>query len=255
MKMSTKAGMFALSALLAAGWITAVTPCFGEDAPPAVAKDESAGQGLSLVKVMATGGGTMYVIAGLSFLTVFFVVYFGFVLRNVQVAPPILRREVLEKLRAGNLPEAKRVCDQQPCPLSAITLAAVDYVQNAAEPDVAMLKDVIEGEGSRQSEAIQGRAQYLLDIAVIAPMLGLLGTVVGMLQAFNAVALETATAKPVALAAGVSKALVATAFGLMVGIPAMGFYGYFRRKASSVVSFLEVAAIEVMAAIRIEKRR
>jgi biopolymer transport protein ExbB len=131
-----------------------------------------------------------------------------------------------------------------------IVVTAIDHMKstgNAMKPE--LLKDIIEGEGSRQSDEIQGRAQYLLDIAVLSPMLGLLGTVVGMLQAFNAVALETSVAKPVALAGGVSKALVATAFGLIVGIPSMAFYGHFRRKASNVVSHLEVASLQIYAAL------
>jgi biopolymer transport protein ExbB len=226
----------------------------GAMSPVASAKADDSG-GRSLRQIMTTGGGTMYVIAALSLLTVFFIVFFGMVVRNSQVAPTALRREIVEKIRNGDMEEAARACDYRPCALSSIALAGIEYMKNTKEPDPVMLKDVIEGEGSRQSEAIQGQTQYLLDIAVIAPMLGLLGTVVGMLQAFNSVALEIASAKPMQLFNGVSQALVATAFGLIVGIPAMGFYGFFRRRAANVVSYLEVAAIEVMAAFNIGKSK
>jgi len=89
----------------------------------------------------------------------------------------------------------------------------------------------------------------LQDIAVISPMVGLLGTVFGMLRAFSSVALNEAAAKPVVLAQGVSQALITTAFGLIVGIPAMMFYAYFRRKAAKQVSHLESAAAEVLTAL------
>jgi len=122
-------------------------------------------------------------------------------------------------------------------------------MRNVPRIDPAQLKDVIESEGGRQAEDIQGQSQYLLDVAVIAPMVGLLGTVFGMLHAFGAVAHDIASAKPVVLAEGVSMALLTTAFGLLVGIPCMMFYAYFRRKASKQVLFLESAATDILIAM------
>jgi biopolymer transport protein ExbB len=206
---------------------------------------------MSFGQIMHTGGGVMYVLAFASILTLAFVVYFLAVIRVGYVVPKNLYRDVLEKSKSGaNLDEVQRLCEDTACPLSMIVVTAVDHIKGAGnnlKPEV--LKDIIEGEGARQADEIQGRAQYLLDIAVLSPMLGLLGTVVGMLQAFNGVALSDSMAKPVVLAGGVSKALVATAFGLLVGIPAMAFYGYFRRKASNVVSHLEVASLQIYAAL------
>jgi biopolymer transport protein ExbB len=206
---------------------------------------------MSLGQIMQTGGGVMYVLAGASILTVTFVVYFLIVMRVGYVAPKVMHREVMDEIKSGaNLDEVQKACEDHPCPLSVIVAAALDYLKGAgsdAKPEA--LKDIMEGEGARQADEIQGRAQYLLDIAVLSPMLGLLGTVIGMLHAFNAVALETSIAKPVALAGGVSQALMATCFGLIVGIPAMGFYGYFRRKASKVVSSLEVASLQIYTAL------
>jgi len=85
-----------------------------------------------------------------------------------------------------------------------------------------------------------------MDIAVVAPMIGLLGTVFGMMIAFNAVSDQIAVVRPTALVAGVNKAMITTAFGLVVGIPAMMFYAYFRRRASRLVSMLEVASGELV---------
>jgi biopolymer transport protein ExbB len=204
---------------------------------------------MTIKKIMQTGGGVMYVLAGASFLTLAFTIYFFVVIRVSQVAPRLLRREIVEDIRAGRVDDARRACEYRPCPLSSVVLAAVNYLRDAPKADPGFMKSVMESEGARQADSIQGQAQYLLDIAVLSPMLGLLGTVVGMLEAFNAVALEGAVAKPIMLAMGVSRALVATAFGLIVGIPAMGFYGYFRRKASKVVAHLEVAAMDALAAL------
>ncbi|MBM4142006.1 MAG: MotA/TolQ/ExbB proton channel family protein [Lentisphaerae bacterium] len=204
---------------------------------------------MNLREIVASGGSLMYVLAGMSVLAVAMIVYFFIVLRAGQVVPRALRRELMDKLRTGNVDDARRACEYRPSPLAAVCLAAIDHVRDIPQTDPMLLKDVVEGEGQRQSETMQGQAQYLLDIAVVAPMVGLLGTVLGMLRAFNGIALEIDRAKPVVLAAGVSQALVTTVFGLIVGIPAMAFYAYFRRRASKLVSQLEVASTEVLTAL------
>ena len=258
MRVKRNAGLIVLS-MAAAVAFSLLCPAFADGTAAATVSDAGAGvaspQHLTLGQIMHTGGGVMYVLAGASFLTVAFVIYFFVTIRVSQVVPRFLHREIVEKIRGGNLDDVRRACEYRSCPLSSIVLAALDYLRNSPEPDPALIKDVMEGEGARQSDGIQGQAQYLLDIAVLSPMLGLLGTVVGMLEAFNAVALEGAVARPVMLASGVSRALVATAFGLVVGIPAMAFYGVFRRRAARVVSYLEVASVDVLTALASRGKR
>jgi len=213
------------------------------------AESEIAIERMSWEEIVESGGVLMYVLAGVSVLTLTLVLYFAVVIRNGQVAPRPLYRELIEKIRAGALDDARRACEYRPCPLSHVAVAAMDHVRKIPNPDPMMLRDVVEGEGGRQAESIQGQTQYLLDIAVVSPMIGLLGTVFGMLHAFSAVALDIAQAKPIVLAEGVSKALITTAFGLIVGIPAMVFYAFFRRKASKVVSHLESKSADLLTAL------
>jgi biopolymer transport protein ExbB len=177
------------------------------------------------------------------------VIYLLVVLRVPQVAPPLLLRELCDKIRMGAFDDASRAAEYNPCPLSSVAIAGMSYVREASEPDPILLKDIVEGEGVRQAEAIQGQTQYLLDIAVVAPMVGLLGTVIGMYTAFGAVAVDIASAKPVVLAAGVQLALITTVYGLIVAIPSMICYAVFRRRASSLVSHLETASTEVLTAL------
>jgi biopolymer transport protein ExbB len=221
-------------------------------APPAAsAETETAPAKTSLTwqEILANGGWLMYVLSAMSVLTVAFIIYFFVVLRVAQVAPRSLLDLLVDGIRNDSLDDARRACEYRPCALSAVSLAALNHVRNMPQPDSSLLRDVIEGEGGRQAESIQGQTQYLLDIAVVAPMVGLLGTVFGMLRAFSGVALDIAQAKPVVLAEGVSQALITTAFGLMVGIPAMAFYAYFRRRAANVVSQLESASADVLTAL------
>lgn len=188
----------------------------------------------------------MYVLGAMSILGLAMVVYFLTVLRRDVITPENFHREVRDLLSQKKLDEAYAMCRNKPSPLSAITTAALEYAERTEDPDPSLMKEVIEGEGSRQATLIQNQIQYLLDIGVIAPMVGLLGTVIGMLQTFNAVALDIAKVKPMVLAAGVSKALITTAAGLMVGIPAMIFYAYFRGRSSKLLSSLEISAADLL---------
>jgi len=205
--------------------------------------------GMSLSDLFRAGGVCMYPLTALSIVGVWFVIYLFIVLRPAQVVPPALYHETLEHLRGGRPADARRACGGKPTPFATVTLAALEYVERVAAPNPALLKDVIEGEGLRQAEQIQGPTQYLLDIAVVAPMVGLLGTVFGMMRAFGSIANDIASAKPIVIAAGVSEALITTAYGLIIGIPAMAFYAYFRRRSADLVSRLESAATDVLTAL------
>lgn len=193
--------------------------------------------------------GVYGLLAVMSFVTLAMILYFFVVLRKGQVVPEPLRSELMEKVRAGDIEDARRLCGFRRGPLSAVLLSALDHIGSMSEINPMLLRDVVEGEGSRQSESIQGQTQYLMDIAVVAPMIGLLGTVFGMMIAFNAVSGQIAVVRPTALIAGVNKAMLTTAFGLVVGIPAMIFYAYFRNRSAKLVSMLETASAELFTAL------
>ncbi len=226
------------------GWLVAVAmalPLMTSQAMGAEAAETS----FSLVALWHQGGWIMWVLAVMSLLGAAFIIYFFVLLRTKQIVPPVFRDDVVKKIRTGTPDDIRTACMYKPCPLSEVVLAGLDCIGDSGKADPAMLKDMLEGEGSRQGSLLQGQTQYLLDIAVISPMVGLLGTVFGMLSAFDAVATDLASAKPMELAQGVSQALTTTAAGLIVGIPAMMFYAYFRGRASNMISTLESASSEV----------
>jgi len=181
--------------------------------------------------------------------TLALILYFFVVLRKGQIVPEPLRGELMEKVRAGDLDDARRLCGFRRGPLTAVLQTALNHMESVPNGDPMLLRDVVEAEGARQSESIQGQSQYLMDIAVVAPMIGLLGTVFGMMIAFNAVSDQIAVVRPTALVAGVNKAMLTTAFGLVVGIPAMMFYAYFRRRSSKLVALLEGASADLFTAL------
>ncbi len=205
--------------------------------------------GMSFKQAWEYGGWIMWVLAAISVFALAAVFYFLWVFRPGGILPHALVSDVLTRLRSGDINEARRLCERTPCGFSSIVLTALDCQRNTPNCDVATLRSIVEAEGSRQAESIQGQTELLLDVSTIAPMLGLLGTVLGMLTAFGSVASDIASAKPVVLAAGVSQAIVTTIFGLVVAIPCMAFYAWFRRRASRQISNLEAVSTEVVAAI------
>ena len=95
-------------------------------------------------------------------------------------------------------------------------------------------------EGGRIADQMMSAVDWLADIAAIAPLVGLLGTVLGMFQAFGGIASDvSAAAKPVVLAQGVSQAIVTTIFGLAVAIPSLVAHAFFRRRAQRRIAEIE----------------
>ena len=235
-------------------------PAFGHSAAPAAAPAEPAPAaesektspyGMSLAEAWHYGGHIMWVLLGVSVIALTTIVYLFCVHRQGAVAPRRLMAEVRSLLLEGDVGAARQACELRACPFSSIVLVALDCIRATDnEENPQLLRDVVESEGARLSDSIQSQPQILLDLSAIAPMIGLLGTTLGMLKAFGAVATDIAVAaKPVILAQGVSQAIITTIFGLVVAIPCMFFYAYFRRRAAQMVGALERASVEVVTAL------
>ena len=135
--------------------------------------------------------------------------------------------------------------------LSVLALALVIYLWYAHRPGICVPEAVSRiraakdpaAEGGRIADAMMASVDWLADIAAIAPLVGLLGTVLGMFQAFGGIASDvSAGAKPVVLAQGVSQAIVTTIFGLVVAIPSLAAYAVFRRRAQKRIAEIEAQA-------------
>ena len=138
--------------------------------------------------------------------------------------------------------------------LSAAALAVMLYLIVAQSPyfcvpsalrRIRAAKDP-EAEGGRVADGLMATVDWLADIAAIAPLVGLLGTVLGMFQAFGGIANDlAAAARPVVLAQGVSQAIVTTVFGLVVAIPCLAAYAFLRRRTSRRIGELETLAVHL----------
>jgi len=197
-------------------------------------------------QVLEAGGVTMKVIIALSILATFLVLFFLLTLRASVLCPKTFVQEAEDAAAAGDAEALQAVCESSGSPAARIVAAALEQYSGAGESDYLLMRQALEDEGARQAGMLWQRIQYLLDIAVVAPMVGLLGTVIGMLQSFSGLQLEVGAVKPVALAHGVSKALVTTAGGLIVGIAAMILYALFRGRVNQLIGILETTSGRIL---------
>ena len=222
-----------------------------EAAVQAAAPAGATSYGMSWGEAWHYGGFIMWILLALSIVMVALVIYFLCVFRPGAVAPRRLQADIRNYIVEGDEGAARRLCEDRPCAFSSVALAALDCIRaTQGAEDLQLLRDIVESEGARQADSMLSQAQLLLDLSAIAPMLGLLGTTLGMLKAFGAVAQDVmVAAKPVILAQGVSQAIITTIFGLVVAIPCMAAYAYFRRRASKLVGLLELASAEIVTAV------
>ena len=203
--------------------------------------------GITLAEAWRNGGPLMWVLAGLSVIALAVVLYLLVAQRRGALTPHALISDVFSRLQTGDLGEARRLCQRRPCAFGVIALAALDAVRGTpqgARPPVAV---AVETAGAHLADRIQASVDWLADIAAIAPLIGLLGTVLGMFSAFGGIASDVAAnAKPVVLAQGVSQAIVTTIFGLAVAIPSLVAYAFFRRRTARRIAELEEMADEVL---------
>lgn len=211
---------------------------------------------MSFAGIFKAGGALMYPIALLSIVALAFVIYFAIVIRREQLIPARFVTGLQSMLREGKLSEARASCHVNTSAIAAVMEGAIDYAtRHGGKTESGLLREIVQGEGTRQATLLQNQTTYLNDIGVLAPMLGLLGTVWGMLQAFNVVALDMARAKPLDLAGGISLAMITTVAGLIVAIPSMGAYFFFRNRAARLIADLEVTSARLLQEIEIRQHR
>ena len=161
-------------------------------------------------------------------------------LRNTNVAPEELLDEVVQELKQRGVSEAMLSRLEEGSPLGRIFAAGLRNIKSSQE----VMKDSIEEAGRTAAHELERFLTTLGTIASISPLLGLFGTVVGMIEIFGA---QTAVGNtPAILAHGISVALYNTAFGLIVAVPSMIFYRHFRAKVDSLIIEMEQQAIKLV---------
>lgn len=216
--------------------------CFSADDMAKYVPDaEAADAGMTMWQIIKAGGGVMIVLAFLSIAALSLIVYYFLSIKQEKLLPGAFLDRTINLIDETRLTEVKMIAETNQNLIADVLQAGLSRVDKGA----VMVKEAMEDEGRRLIDGLWQRLSYLADIAAIAPMVGLLGTVLGMIQAFNVIAFQSGAVKPILLASGISKAMVTTASGLMVAIPAMMFYSYFRGIIQDVSSRLENVSTEL----------
>jgi biopolymer transport protein ExbB len=182
------------------------------------------------------GGATMYFLLALSVASFAFVVERSIRLRQNRIVPLAFSKEVDRLWSEGNLTEIRRLCDaDSKHALSKIVRFIVDRRRASLDDLNSAVGDIAAREMGRH----QMLTYPLAAIAGLSPLLGLFGTVLGMILSFDKVAIAGEMGDPSLLAEGISKALVTTAFGLLVAIPTVFFYNIFKFRTAALATRLE----------------
>ena len=163
-----------------------------------------------------------------------------FFLRVNRVSPPALLNEVIKEMKQRGVSDGMLDRLTESSPLGSIFAAGLRNIKSTPE----IMKDSIEEAGRKVAHDLERFLTTLGTIASISPLLGLFGTVVGMIEIFGS---QTATGNsPAILAHGISVALYNTAFGLIVAIPSMIFYRHFRARVDSLTIEMEQQAVKLI---------
>ena len=199
-----------------AGWL----PLMAAVTPPAAPVPAAADGASTLWSVLVSGGVFMLPLAALLFVATLLIFIYLLTLRRGAV---VTRRylDICEALlRKRDYLGLLAVSNRHGESVARIVQSMLAFAKDNPTASLESVREIAETEGIRQASALSHRITYLADVGTIAPMVGLLGTVSGMIHSFGALATDIATSKPMMLAQGVSEALVCTASGLVVGIVA-----------------------------------
>jgi biopolymer transport protein ExbB len=170
-----------------------------------------------------------------------------FWLRRANVCTPLFYEDALRLLRDRKLEDLLALCKRETRLATAqLLVRAIEFTR--ANPGVTIegLREISEAEGARLAGRIQQPNVLLLDLAVLGPLVGLLGTVIGILRSFGNLASDATPMKTMLLAGGVSQALVATSIGLIIGLFGMGFFAVFRLRVVAMVHYFEGISTEFL---------
>lgn len=216
------------------GAVAATQSMAWAQAPDGTPAAEPASQGF--FSIIFSGGWVGFMIVmlllALSMTAAYLVFEHIMTLRRGEIMPAGLGDEVRQRLLAGQIDEAGQLCHQRPSFLSFVLLNGLAEIEGGWPAVEKALEDAT----AEQSARLFRKIEYLSVIGNIAPMVGLLGTVTGMVFAFQQVASTQGSAGAADLAEGIYQALVTTVGGLLVAIPSLGAFAVFRNRVDQLVA-------------------
>lgn len=205
----------------------------------------------SLLAVLRSGGPLMIPLGGCSVVLLVFVFERLISLRRSRVIPTPLVTRILEQIRERQLDkeQAINLCEENPYPVCEVLSEGLrKWGRSSVEVEQAILDS-----GERVSNELKRNLRVINGVATVTPLLGLLGTVLGMIQAFDAISLITPDGDPkILIAAGISEALLTTAAGLCIAIPALIAHLYFSSCVDRRVVEIDAIGLQLVRMISAE---
>ena len=232
---------------------TAKTPKAGTAYVPAAqpVKEE-----MTLLMLVESGGWAMVPLGVMSVLTVMLVLVFLATLRRSAILTTHYMNTADVLLKKRDYLGLLAISSRHGEAVARVVQRTLDFVTKNPGSSFDVVRGIAESEGSAQAASLQHRVTYLADIGTLSPMVGLLGTVVGIVKSFGGLGRGlVGQNRDWALASGVSEALVATGVGLVIGVIAFVFYALFRNKVQRLISDLEVAASHVVGLIALNYKK
>ena len=193
-------------------------------------------------QLISEGGMVMHLILGCSLVAVFVILERLFHFRRAQLDVQEFLHGLFNVLKRNNVVEAVTICDETPGPVAHVLRAAI---LRCDEPE-STLRQAVDDASLAEVPRLERNLKTLATIAHIAPLLGLLGTVIGMINAFEAMQNAGPFVSTIDLAKHIKQALLTTAAGLSVAIPAYAFYNYLVSSVESLALDMEKAASEMI---------
>ena len=194
-----------------------------------------------MFELFRAGGPLMWVILLCSLIALTIIFERLLTLRIKQVAPASLRQQIVDLVRSGKVSKERIRIVREHSPLGQVLAAGLDNLQHG--PDA--MREALEEAGKQVVHKLGRYLNTLGTIASITPLVGLLGTVIGMIKVFTAIT-ANGVGDPTVLSGGISEALITTAAGLSVGIPCLMFYRHFRGRISELAVILEDNALALL---------
>ncbi|MCX7025476.1 MAG: MotA/TolQ/ExbB proton channel family protein [Spirochaetes bacterium] len=185
--------------------------------------------------ILMKGGPVLWVIIALSFAGTAIVVERFLYFRKIRVDEEKMFQRIKAALEKRHFDEALSICDNNLSPMSALVKAGIEY----RDYPEASQKDVIKDAANQEIPGLERNLSALGTITHISPLLGLLGTVTGIMKAFDVLGQLGSVSDPSVLAAGISEALITTVAGIIVAVPAVVFYNHLVNKVNLIIIRME----------------
>ncbi|MFA6597184.1 MAG: MotA/TolQ/ExbB proton channel family protein [Ignavibacteriaceae bacterium] len=197
---------------------------------------------MDLLTMFFKGGVIMYPILLSSIIGVAIIIDKFIVLHKSKVNVVAFMIKLRSLLKKNDIAGAIAFCNNEKTPAANIIKKGLKKIRFGHQ----RVKDALEDAGRQEITKLEKGLSTLGTVSGIAPMLGFLGTVTGMVSAFQTIQDLMGAANPSDLAGGIWEALITTVFGLVVGIPALAFYNYFTEKIKKLVADIEVISSDLI---------